>query len=109
MALTASQGTARSDGWPAILLGALPPGKPSPDAVWHRDAAIGEALGQRLQQERKAIQARIPITERVELRARAGLQQLLEGPHMVSKRQQEGLVASALSEHLCDVGVNHHG
>jgi hypothetical protein len=30
-ALTASQDTASSDGWPAVLLGALPPGKPSPD------------------------------------------------------------------------------
>src|SRR4029453_5110429 len=108
-ALTASQDTASSDGWPAVLLGALPPGKPSPDSVRYREAAIGEALGQRLQQERKTIQARILITERVELCARAGLQQLLEGPHRVGQRPQEGLIASARSERLRDVGVNHYG
>jgi hypothetical protein len=44
------------------------------DSVRHRDATIGEALGQRLQQERKAIQARVPIAERIQLLARARLQ-----------------------------------
>jgi hypothetical protein len=28
---------------------------------------------------------------------------------MVGKRQQEGLIASAIGEHLSDMGVNHHG
>src|SRR5207245_4950960 len=67
-ASTASQDTASSDGWPAVLRCALPPGKRSPDSVRHRVPAIGEALGQRLPQGSKTIHAVIAITKRVKLR-----------------------------------------
>src|ERR671923_143633 len=75
----------------------------------YRDAAISDALGQPLQQLRKAVEAVIPLAEQVHLRAGAGVQQLLEGGHVIGKRQQQRLIASAMSEDLPDMRVDGLG
>ena len=81
----------------------------SPGSFRYRDAAISDARGQPLQQCRQAVQARVPVAERVDVLSGAGLQQLLEEVHQAGERQQECLVASALCEDLRDLRVNHQG
>src|SRR5919109_1680495 len=75
----------------------------------YRDAAISDALGELLQQLRKAVEAVIPVAEQVHLRAGTGVQQLLKGGHVVNKRQQQRFIASAMSEDLLDMRVDGLG
>ena len=48
----------------------------------------------------------IPVAEHIHLRAGAGIEQLLEGGHIVGKRPQQRLSASAVGEDLRDMCVD---